>query len=115
MKRGEVWTVAGGASYGGKPRPAIIVQDDRFDATKSITVCGLTTTELDAPFGRIRISPTSANGLTHPSWAMVDKIFTVRRTQLGRRVGIVTPDEVLQLNHALMIFLGLGASAAARS
>ena len=43
MKRGEVWTVAGGAAYAGKPRPAVIVQDDRFDANDSIVVCPLTT------------------------------------------------------------------------
>ena len=39
MKRGEIWTVAGGAAYAGKPRPAVIVQDDRFDANDSIVVC----------------------------------------------------------------------------
>lgn len=38
MKRGEVWTVSG-AGYAGRPLPAVIVQDDRFDATASITVC----------------------------------------------------------------------------
>jgi mRNA interferase MazF len=42
MKRGEIWTVAGGAAYAGKPRPAVIVQDDRFDANDSIVVCPLT-------------------------------------------------------------------------
>lgn len=35
--------VAGGADYGGKPRPAAVVQEDRFDATLSITVCACTT------------------------------------------------------------------------
>jgi mRNA-degrading endonuclease toxin of MazEF toxin-antitoxin module len=43
MKRGEIWTVAGGAAYAGKPRPAVIVRDDRFDANDSIVVCPLTT------------------------------------------------------------------------
>ena len=32
MRRGEIWTVAGGAAYAGKSRPAVIIQDDRFDA-----------------------------------------------------------------------------------
>ncbi len=39
MKRGEIWTAAGGKDYAGKPRPVVIVQDDRFDAIESITVC----------------------------------------------------------------------------
>jgi mRNA interferase MazF len=106
MKRGEVWTAAG-AGYAGKPRPTIIIQDDRFDATKSVTVCGLTTTEVDAPFGRIKIRPNAMNGLEQMSWAMVDKVFTVRRSQLGKRLGAVDPAEVQELNRALIVFLGL--------
>jgi hypothetical protein len=39
MRRGEIWTVAGGKDYAGKPRPVVILQDDRFDATASITIC----------------------------------------------------------------------------
>ena len=42
MTRGEIWTVSG-AGYAGKPRPAAIVQDDRFDAIASDTVCVFTT------------------------------------------------------------------------
>jgi mRNA interferase MazF len=48
MKRGEVWTVSGGKDYAGKPRPAVIVQDDSFDATDSITICAFTTDPTDA-------------------------------------------------------------------
>lgn len=32
----------------GQPRPVVIVQDDRFDATASLTVCPLTTNPVDA-------------------------------------------------------------------
>jgi mRNA interferase MazF len=39
MRRGEIWTVSGGKDYAGKPRPVVIVQDDAFDATDSITIC----------------------------------------------------------------------------
>jgi mRNA interferase MazF len=55
MKRGEIWTVAGGAAYAGKPRPAIIVQDDRFDANDSIVVCPLTTDPTQAPIFRLSV------------------------------------------------------------
>jgi mRNA interferase MazF len=41
MKRGEIWSVSA-SGYAGKPRPAVIVQDDRFDATASVTVCAVT-------------------------------------------------------------------------
>ena len=45
--RAEIWTVAGGPDYAGKPRPAVILQDDTFEATASITVCPFTTHLVD--------------------------------------------------------------------
>ena len=62
MRRGEIWTVAGGIDYAGKPRPAVILQDDRFDATASITICAFTTDPADAPLFRppsYRTRPTA--------------------------------------------------------
>lgn len=61
MTRGEVWTVSY-AGYAGK-RPAVIVQDDRFDATESVTVCIFTTDETEAPLFRLPIAPSAGNGL----------------------------------------------------
>jgi mRNA interferase MazF len=63
MKRGEIWTVAGSKDYAGKPRPVVILQDDRFDATASITVCAFTTDPTEAPMFRLLIQPTDRNGL----------------------------------------------------
>ena len=77
MKRGEIWTVAGGKDYAGKPRAVVIVQDDNFDATDSITVCAFTTDPTDAPLFRLPVEPTERNGLRSPSRLMVDKITTV--------------------------------------
>ena len=74
MSRGEVWTVAGGGDYAGKPRPAVIVQDDRFDATASVTVCVFTTNPADVPLVRPLIEPNERNGLREPSRIMIDKI-----------------------------------------
>jgi mRNA interferase MazF len=108
MRRGEVWTAAGGSGYAGKPRPVVIVQDDRFDATASLTVCGFTTDPTDAPLFRLPIDPTEANGLAEPSRLMVDKITTVARGNLGRRIGRLADTDVLRLDRAIVVFLGLG-------
>ena len=35
MRRGDIWTVAGGKDYAGKRLPVVIVQDDSFDGTDS--------------------------------------------------------------------------------
>ncbi len=48
--------VSGGADYTGKPRPAVIVQGDEFDATRSVTVCILTSDPAEAPLFRIPVA-----------------------------------------------------------
>lgn len=111
MKRGEIWTVAGGAAYAGKPRPAVIVQDDRFDANDSIIVCPLTTDATSAPIFRLPVEPTAVNGLQVPCRLMVDKLTAVPRARLGRRLGSLGRDEIKALNRALFVFLGLAEAA----
>ncbi len=107
MKRGEIWTVAGGAASAGKPRPAVIVQDDRFDANDSIIVCPLTTDPTAAPIFRLPIQPSKQSGLRSPCRMMVDKLTAVPRRRLGRPVGSLASDEVRALNRAIFVFLGL--------
>ncbi len=63
MKRGEIWTVSAGRDYVGKPRPVVIVQDDSFDATNSITIRAFTTDETEAPLFRLPVEPNERNGL----------------------------------------------------
>lgn len=111
MTRGEIYTAPARGAYTGKPRPVVIVQDDHFDATASVTVCPFTTNPVDAPLFRIRIEPSDNNGLDRPSSLMVDKITTVPRSGLGELLGRLRDDELLQLSRSLMVFLGLAASA----
>jgi mRNA interferase MazF len=107
MKRGEVWTVSGGAPYAGKPRPAVIVQEDRFEATNSITLCVFTSDSTEAPLLRMLIEPTERNGLSIASRLMIDKITTVPKDRLGKRIGKLNEEDVVRLNRALTVFLGL--------
>lgn len=111
MRRGEVWTVAG-TGYVGKPRPAVILQDDRFDATDSITVCPFTTDPTDMPVFRPPVEPNQRNGLREPSRLMADKIMTVRRMNIGSYIGRLDRGDILRLSRALMVFLGLAEPVA---
>ena len=72
VKRGEVWTVSGGKDYAGKPRPVVILQDDRFDMTDSITVYAFTTDPTDAPLLRLPVEPNESNALRAVCRLMVD-------------------------------------------
>jgi len=107
MKRGEVWTVSGGGPYGGKPRPAVIVQEDRFDSTNSITLCVFTTDPTEAPLLRMLIEPTDRNGLSSGSRLMVDKVTTVPKARLGKRIGKLNDEDVVRLNRALTVLAGV--------
>jgi len=110
MTRGEIWTVSGGTDYAGKPRPAVIVQDDRFDATASITVCAFTTDPTEAPLFRLPVQPTEKNGLRQPCRLMVDKITTVSKAKLGSHIGRLDEEDIVRLNRAIVVFLGLAGA-----
>lgn len=106
MRRGEIWTVSGGV-YASKPRPALIIQDDHFDATTSVAVCPLSSTLRDAPLTRVVVEPTESNGLIQASEIMVDRITTVRRSQVGQRVGELTKADMLRVEQSMLVFLGI--------
>ncbi len=110
MKRGEIWTLAGGRDYAGKPRPVVILQDDRFDATASVTVCAFTTNTADAPLFRLAVEPSETNGLRVSSRLMVDRITTVSRAEIGAHVGRLEDQDMLRLNRAVVVFLGIAGA-----
>ena len=110
MRRGEVWTASAGSGYVGKPRPVVIIQDDRFDATESVTVCALTSDPTEAPLIRLRVEPDQNNGLRNTSSLMVDKITTVQREKLGERIGRLADQDMVGLGRAIIVFFGLAGN-----
>src|SRR5580704_14679202 len=110
MRRWDIWTVSGGKDYAGKPRPVVILQDDAFDATDSITICAFTTDPAEAPLFRLAVEPNERNGLRSSSRLMVDEITTVPKLRVGEQVGRLGDEDVIRLNQAVMVFLGLAVS-----
>ncbi|WP_102144872.1 type II toxin-antitoxin system PemK/MazF family toxin [Mycobacterium hubeiense] len=107
MRRGDIHIAVARGAYTGKPRPVVIVQDDRFDATASVTVCPLTTNLVEAPLTRIAIEPTPSTGIEQLSHIMIDKITTMPRANLRDRVGRIADVDLVRLDRALIVFLGL--------
>ncbi len=56
------------------------------------------------------MKPSERNGLRSPSRLMVDKITTVPKSKLGERIGRLDDEDVVRLNQAVMVFLGLAVS-----
>ena len=107
MKLAEIWTAAAGTGYAGKPRPVVIVQDDRFDGTTSVTVCPFTSDVTDVPLVRPLVQPSPHNGLDQASRLMVDKLNTMRRDKLGQRMGVLSNEDMMRLERSMVVFLGL--------
>ena len=99
--------MAGGPGYASKPRPAVIIQDDGFSETLSSAVCPLTSEPVEAPILRLLVEPTHENGLRNTSRLMVDKLTTVPKSRLGKKIGQLSDADLLRLNRSLLVFLGL--------
>lgn len=106
MMRGAVVTVAMQGDLG-KPRPALVVQTDNFAELGTVTILPITSTLVDAPLIRIRVQPSSENGLLKTSQIMIDKISTTRRDKLGPVFGHVAPDTMTEVERSLAVFLGI--------
>ena len=89
----------------------LIVQEDSFAATGSITVCLLTTTRIESEVGRQIVEPNPENGLRDTSYLMIDKITTVPRERLGKRIGALKPAAMAKVNRGMLVFLGLAGVA----
>jgi len=93
-----------------RARPVVILQDDSFDGTESVTICAFTTDDTDAPLFRLPVAPNERNGLRVPCRLMVDKVTTVPKSKVGAHIGRLDDEDVLRLNRAVLVFLGLATS-----
>lgn len=107
MKRVEIWTSAARVDYAGKPRPVLVLQHEHFAILESVTICGFTTDPAELPLFRVVIEPSASNGLEEPSRVMADKILTVRKDRLRRRIGQLSDRDTARVNEAIRVFLGL--------
>ncbi len=105
MKRGDIVAVALSGDHD-KPRPALVIQSDLFDAHPSVTVLPVTSELREAPLFRIQVEPTWDNGLRKPSQVMVDEPQTIARARIGRTIGRLDDEAMLAVNRALAVFLG---------
>jgi mRNA interferase MazF len=106
VKRGDLVTVAISGDFG-KPRPALIIQSDRFDETGTVTVLLISGTLQDAPLIRLAVQPTQENGLRVMSQVMIDKAMSVKRERVGSPFGRLDDETMLSITRSLAVFLGI--------
>jgi mRNA interferase MazF len=106
MRRGDLVTIALQGDYG-KPRPALVIQSDLFNRHPSLTILPVTSELREAPLFRLRIEPSPTNGLLKTSEVMIDKLQSVQRERIGKVIGRIGDDEIVAVNRALTVFLGI--------
>ncbi len=97
MKRGDLVTIRTPGDNG-KPHPAVITQSETLDASDSVLIAFLTSTQTEAPLYRLILNPTTTNGLKSVSQIKVDKILAYPRQKFGPVLCYVPPTEILVLN-----------------
>ena len=115
MLRGEIWQVNLDPARGNeanKQRPAVIVSNDRANATATrlgrgvVTVVPVTSNVTKIyPFQVFLSDATS--GLSVDSKAQAEQIRSIATERLRRRIGRVSPAELAQIDQALRLHLEL--------
>ncbi|MDX1252413.1 MAG: type II toxin-antitoxin system PemK/MazF family toxin [Gammaproteobacteria bacterium] len=106
MTRGDFVTIAMQGDFG-KPRPALVIQSDKFDDHATVTVLLVSSPLIDTPLFRVTVTPDEANGLQKPSQVMVDKAMTVKRDKLGESFGTASDEIMLEVGRCLAVFFGI--------
>jgi len=107
LKRGDVVIIATGGGFGGKPRPAVVVQSDQFADIPTLVVAPFTSILSNARELRLRFQPETGNGLRETSDLMADILVTARRDQVGTVIGALSPEDMARIDRALLLILGL--------
>ena len=106
MKRGEIRTLQD-RNYASKARPVVVIQSDSHNAFDSVILCLFTSFESEGISTRVHVSPSIENGLQKDSYVMTDKIVTVDKALLGKRIGALSNDDMIAVSEQLKIILDL--------
>src|SRR6266496_1373666 len=111
-RRGEIWDVNWSPGRGAEQqgtRPALIIQNDRGNASTSYPltiVASMSRTERELPL-HVRIAPSEKNGLTDFTDVKCEQLMTVEKSRLVRRSGNISSDELSRVDVALKLSLNL--------
>ncbi len=111
-RRGEIWDVNWSPGRGAEQqgtRPALIIQNDRGNASPSYPltiVASMSRTERELPL-HVRIAPNAENGLTDYTDVKCEQIMTIEKSRLLRRRGSISHEEMNRVDVALKLSLDL--------
>lgn len=110
MRRGDIVVGAAPGDYG-KPRPYVIVQNDRLgEDPPSYIACPLTS-DVQGHVFRLPIEAGERSGLRTPSEVMTEKLLAMEASHFRTVIGRCTEEQMEQLDARLTFVLGLRPSS----
>jgi mRNA interferase MazF len=109
IKRGEIWSVLW-TGLASKPRPALVVQSEKFRTTDTHILALITSQENDSENLRIPVEANSENGLNCNSFICLDKLMAIPIGKIGKKFGIVSTEIMQKVDEHLLKILGLDRS-----
>lgn len=101
--------IASASGDHGRPRPCLVVQSDLFADLNSVTFCQMTSDlQIDENVLRVRVAPSPQNGLEKPSAIAIDKLITLHRDRIAKKIGEADQVTMQQVTRALAAFLDMG-------
>jgi mRNA interferase MazF len=106
MKRGELYLVDDPVGDPKKRRVFVVISHQRLiDSMYSTVNCAAIFTNGEGLATQVAIGPEE--GLKHESWIACDNLASIRKSQLTRFVGSLSPAKMRKLNYALAVALDL--------
>ena len=115
MRRGDIWQVdldPVRGSEANKTRPAVIVSNDRANASvvrlqRGVVTVVPVTSNVDSVYPFQVLLEAEASGLAAPSKAQAEQVRSIAAQRLIRQIGRISARELASLDDALRLHLGL--------
>ncbi|MEG1725942.1 MAG: type II toxin-antitoxin system PemK/MazF family toxin [Anaerovoracaceae bacterium] len=116
MKKGEIYyadlSPVIGSEQGGN-RPVVVIQNNVGNKNSSTVIVAAITSEYHNKHKiptHVRVENIDESGLPNDSIVLLEQIRTIDKSRLESYVGAVSPVDMVKINTAIMISLGLTAS-----
>ena len=108
FRRGEIYFADLDPHYGseqGGKRPVIVIQNNTGNKFAPTVIVAAVTSKVSNQPTHVLIEQNPA--FSRPSVVLLEQIFTIDKERIQRLLGQTTPDEMYQINEALMNSLDL--------
>lgn len=111
FRRGEIYFADLDPHYGseqGGKRPVIVIQNNTGNKfAPTVIVAAVTSKVTKKPNQSTHVLIDRNPAFSRPSMVLLEQIFTIDKERIQRLLGQTTPDEMYQINEALMNSLDL--------